>query len=97
MPTVTCTDRHLAPTDPVGEAEIAERELTSAARSAVHHIEPQRLQTTRARARGRAMGDDLERNPPAVQRQDELVGETGRIVRLPNICTDLIRRDLRDI
>ena len=74
-----------------------ERELSAVAGSAVHHIEPQCLQAARARARGGAMGDDLERNPPAVQRQDELVGETGRIARLPNVGTHLVRRDLGDI
>ena len=35
--------------------------------------------------------------PPAVQRQDELVGEAGRIARLPNVGADLVRRDLGDI
>jgi len=77
--TVAPGDRHLTPADPLRKSLVAEGELMAVTASAVHDVEPKRLQTSGTGSQSGPALDDAQPNAPAVERQAEVSGETCRI------------------
>ena len=66
-------------------------------RAPVDDVESDRLQTTGAGSRDGSVLDDSKGQAPAVERQDEIACEGGRIVRAPELRAELVRRNLGDV
>ena len=64
---------------------------------AIDDVESERLQATGAGSRDDPVLDDSKRHAPAVERQDEIASEGGRIARAPDLRAELIGRDLGDV